>query len=77
MTSICGTQNIDVCPMYCMYHIVASSNMSHLEAHPTIYRLLMNGIFDAYVPWPFDKKFILITNSQLYGMFYFYFILLK
>ena len=31
------------------YHKVASSNISHLEAHADIYRLLMKGIFNAYV----------------------------
>ena len=40
------------------YRKVVSSNTSRLEAHVCIYRLLMKGIFDAYVMWPFDKKFI-------------------
>ena len=45
------------------YHKVASSNTSCLEAHAGIYTLLMKGIFDAYVMWPFDKKIrIRITN---------------
>ena len=34
------------------YRKVASSNTSHLEAHVSIYRLLM------YCQGPFDKKFI-------------------
>ena len=29
--------------------IISSSNTSRLEDHPGIYRLLMKGIFDAYV----------------------------
>ena len=31
---------------------------SPLEAHAGIFRLLMKGILDAYILWPFDKKFI-------------------
>ena len=31
------------------YHKVASSNMSHLEAHAGFFRLLIKGIFDPYV----------------------------
>ena len=41
-----------------IYHKVVSSNTSHLEAHAGIYGLLMKGIFDAYVLWPFGKKLI-------------------
>ena len=37
---------------------MGSSNTSYLVTHLGIYRLLMKGIRDAYVPWPFDKKFI-------------------
>jgi hypothetical protein len=46
------------------YHKVESSNTSHLEAHAGIYRLLMKGIFNAYVLWPIDKKLIfeLVTH---------------
>ena len=40
------------------YRKVASSNMSRLEEHAAIYRLLIKGIFDAYVLWLFDKKLI-------------------
>ena len=40
------------------YRIVASSNTSCLEAHAGFFRLLMNGIFDPYVLWTFDKKLI-------------------
>ena len=40
------------------YRKVASSNMSRLEAHAGFFRLLMKGIFDPYVLWPFDKKLI-------------------
>ena len=48
-----------------MYRIVKSSNTSCLEAHPGIYGLLMKGIFDAYVLWPFDKKLISWLVSQI------------
>ena len=40
------------------YRKVASSNTSRLEAHAGFFRLLMKGIFDPYVLWPFDKKVI-------------------
>ena len=40
------------------YRNVASSNTSLLEAHAGFFRLLMKGIFDPYVLWPFDKKLI-------------------
>ena len=36
-------------PCLVTYHIVASSNTFHLEAHPGIFRLPMKGIFDAYL----------------------------
>ena len=39
-----------------IYRRVMSSNISHLEPHPGFYRLLMKGVFDAYVP--FGEKFI-------------------
>ena len=38
------------------HHKVASSQTSRLETHTGFFRLLMNGIFDPYVLWPFDKK---------------------
>ena len=38
-----------------MYRIVATSNTSCFEPHPGFYRLLMKGIFDAYVLWPLEK----------------------
>ena len=41
------------------YHKVSSSNTSRLEPHPGFDRLLMKGIFDAYVLWPFDKRYVL------------------
>ena len=34
------------------------NNTSRLEAHAGFFRLLMKGIFDPYVLWPFDKKLI-------------------
>ena len=37
-----------------IYRKVASSNTSHAG----FFRLLMMGIFDPYVLWPFDKKLI-------------------
>ena len=40
------------------YRKVVISKMSRLVVHVGIYRLLMKGIFDAYVVWPFYKKFI-------------------
>ena len=40
-----------------LYRKVASSNTSRFEANAGISRLLMKGIFDAYVVWPFDKNF--------------------
>ena len=39
-----------------IYHKVVSSNMSRLEAHAGFFRLLMKGIFDAYVLLPFGKS---------------------
>ena len=49
-------QKIIMLAKFINYLIAASSNSSRLEAHAGIYRLLMKGIFDAYVLWPFDKK---------------------
>ena len=48
------------------YRKIASSNTSHLEAHASFFRLLMKGIFDPYVLWPFDKKLIskLVTRVR-------------
>ena len=40
------------------YRKVTSFNTSCLEAHAGFLRLLMKGIFDPYVLWPFDKKLI-------------------
>ena len=40
------------------YRKVASANPSRLEAHAGVFRPFMKGIFDPYVLWPFDKKFI-------------------
>ena len=41
-----------------IYCKIACSNMSRLEAHVGLFRLLMKGIFSPYVLWPFDKKLI-------------------
>ena len=40
--------------------------MSRLEVHACFFRLLMKGIFDPYVLWPFDKKliFLLVTSVR-------------
>ena len=45
---------------------VVSSNTSRLEAHAGFFRLLMKGIFEPYVLWPFDKKliFLLVTHVR-------------
>ena len=40
------------------YRKVASSNTSCLEAHLGFFWLLMKGIFDAYVLWPFGNNII-------------------
>ena len=45
-------------PQIYRYRKVASSNMSHWEAHAGFFWLLMKGIFDPYVMWPFDWKLI-------------------
>ena len=38
------------------YRNVASTSLSHFEAHVGLFRLLMKGICDAYVLGPFGKK---------------------
>ena len=48
----------DKCIFLHIYHKVACSNTSHLEAHAGFFRLLMKVIFYAYVLWPFDKEYI-------------------
>ena len=45
------------------YRVVASSNTSHLEAHPGIFRLLMKRIFDAYVLTVTFWQNFLISNA--------------
>ena len=52
------------------YREIASSNTSCLEAHVGIYILLMKGIFDAYLLWPFDKKFIFELVARVYTHHY-------
>ena len=42
------------------YRIVASTSPSRIEAHAGLFRLLMKGIFDPYVLWPFDKELIFL-----------------
>ena len=48
------------------YRKVASSNTSRFEAHALLFRLYMKGNFDAYVLWPFGKKFFfeLVTRFR-------------
>ena len=49
---------------WCVFHAeskyrkVASSNTTCLGAHAGFFKLLIKGIFDHYVLWPFDKKLI-------------------
>ena len=50
--------------IYELYHKVASTNTSRSEAHAGFFRLLMKGIVDSYVLWPFDKKLILSLSSN-------------
>ena len=49
-----------------IYCKVVSSKMSGLEAYAGFFRLLMKGIFDHYVLWPFEKKLIsqLVTRIE-------------
>ena len=56
------------------YRKVTSTSPSCFESHVGLFRLLMKGIFDAYVLWPFGEKFIfeLVTrvrsgNSTVFG----------
>ena len=54
-----------LCSIQPIYRKVASSNTSHLEAHAGFFRLLMKGIFNPYVLWPFGKKIdFLISNMR-------------
>ena len=43
------------CIIFYEYRIVESTSPSCIEAHAGLFRLLMKGIFDPYVLWPFDK----------------------
>ena len=47
----------------CMYRKVASSNLSCFVKHRGYYGLVMKGIFDVYLPWPFGKKVILYLKD--------------
>ena len=40
------------------YYVVMNASPSYFEAHVCLFRLLMKGIFDPYVLWPFDKKLV-------------------
>ena len=46
------------------YLIVASTNLSRFKVHAGLFRLLMKGIFDPYLLWPFCKTliFLLVTG---------------
>ena len=46
------------CYVFVEYCKVASSNTSRLETYAGFFWLLMKGILDAYVLWPFEKKLI-------------------
>ena len=39
-----------------VYHIVASTSLFRFEAHAGLFRLLMKGIFDAYVKFGYSEK---------------------
>ena len=45
---------------YTTYRKVASSSMSCLVAHPSIFRMFMKGKFDACVLWPLAAKLSII-----------------
>ena len=45
-------------PFLSKYRKVASSNTSCLEAHASLFRLLMKGIFEPYLLLAFDKKLV-------------------
>ena len=47
------------------YRIVASTGPSRFEAHAGLFRLLMHGIFDAYVLLSFDKSFVFELETQV------------
>ena len=47
------------------YCIVASASLFRFEAHTGLFRLLMKGIFDPYVLWPFDKKLIFYLVTRI------------
>ena len=50
-----------------IYRKLPNSNTSRLETHAGFFRLLMKGIFDPYVLWPFEKNLIskLVTRDYL------------
>ena len=50
-----------MCTYLCLkviYRKLASSNLSHLEAHAGFFRLLMKEIFNPYILLPIDKQLI-------------------
>ena len=58
-------------------YVVASISLSCFEAYAGLFRLIVKGIFDAYVLWAFDENFIfelvmqwelvrISENSRLY-----------
>ena len=47
----------------CSYFVGKYSNTSFLKPHPRFYRLLMKGIFDAYVLWHFYKKVVFLISN--------------
>ena len=52
------TNTLIIRKIFFKYRTVMSSNTSRLEAHAGFFRLIMKGIFDPCVLWPFDKKLI-------------------
>ena len=52
------------------YRKVKSSNTSRFEAYSGFFRLLMKGIIDLYVMWPFDTDILISIvhqNSWIYS----------
>ena len=61
----CNYYSLTVSHLWYKYRIVASSIPSRIEAHADLFRLLMKGIFDPYVLWPFDKKSIFLLVKRV------------
>ena len=48
-----------------IYRNVTSTSPSCFEAHAGLFRLLMKGIFDAYVLLSFDKSFVFELETRV------------